>query len=1254
MLKIYDEEMIFKFQTENYDRDSLVIESELSNGDKTLSVTYLGELKDILNEYYVETEEDIFVVKEIRSAEDGLEVVAKLCLEGLEKNAFENFSVSNSTISAAMAVALRDTGWTAQTSITKTRRVQCFKKTPLEIIYLVRDAWMCEVRFDSVSKVVYFEEEFGEDKGTYFMRGLNLVEASLSTDSYDYYTRIVPIGADDLRITEVNQGVPYVENYQYTSKIRTLIWEDTSYEDANELKEDAIKKLADMSKPKKSYSASVKDLAAENDQYDILSYSLGDTVKIIDERSGVNDLQRIVKMSVYPHDPGSNTCELSNTVLTWEELQERNDRAAAAWEEISNKDGTVNGVYVRGVEIGGVVGLQTKIVDMESDISDAQEAASDAAVAAGKAQETANSKNTNYSQDSDPSTAWTTTAQKQSHIGDTWYNSTTSVQKTYWWNGTQWIETKSTPPDAVMDEISEAKDTAESAQTTAEEAKRTAQGTVTSDTLHYLATSASSGVTRQTQGWTTTVQNMTQTNRYLWIYHTYEKANGTSIDTEPVIAGVYGERGPSLTGITEYYAASADNTTPPPDSAFSPNVTQPTAATPYLWNYELMSFSDGTTQAMAKHILMTYNQGDEGRGITSVVEYYAATNSTTEPADSAFSTTPQTMTVNNRYLWNYEHINYTDGINPTITAKRIIGVYGDTGATGPTGPQGPQGIQGIQGETGPQGETGAQGSQGERGISVVGVQPQYNLSTSTSTATGLWKNTLEYESGKYIWTRDRIDFSNGFIDYSEAIYNSALTAACINAENANQIATSINQYFWHTESGSDTGTHITEIPQEDFIDDPTHGGGNLLMTSGGIAVRDGYDELAIFSADESRVGKGSGRNVQIATDDVRIQDGADTLALFGEDTELGKDGESKIYLSPQSGFALSGGDNVLRYMKVVPPTLSGRDPTWSMDTEYSPRASLPLVYEINAAFIEGEYLEIQCNLYNTSTGTITNYVADFYAGTSAVRYDGNISFKYDARKSTCTISNTGTQNLTVDKVFEAGVRRAATDNGYFFFGGHNKNVKGGLWSAAFGYETYAPGKYAFAAGGETKASGHASTALGTHTKASGQNQLVIGFSNEEDTNNQYAFIIGNGYHFTGGPENIYTVDWDGNVSSHVKRIDGSNVITINTSNATLVEAAAVRCSNIVQIYIKWKNKTAITVPATGNITNVLVGTIQSADFRPVIFSAGHSNGDLSGGASWYSIYANGEIYLGACEATGAQRTIAAGSEFSIIATYVAS
>ncbi len=70
-----------------------------------------------------------------------------------------------------------------------------------------------------------------------------------------------------------------------------------------------------------------------------------------------------------------------------------------------------------------------------------------------------------------------------------------------------------------------------------------------------------------------------------------------------------------------------------------------------------------------------------------------------------------------------------------------------------------------------------------------------------------------------------------------------------------KIADNTNQYFWHTETGTDTGAHITEIPQEDFLADPDNGGGNLLARSNGIAVRDGLAELAQFSADGVQIGK---------------------------------------------------------------------------------------------------------------------------------------------------------------------------------------------------------------------------------------------------------------------------------------------------------------------------------------------------------------------------------------------------------------
>lgn len=64
-----------------------------------------------------------------------------------------------------------------------------------------------------------------------------------------------------------------------------------------------------------------------------------------------------------------------------------------------------------------------------------------------------------------------------------------------------------------------------------------------------------------------------------------------------------------------------------------------------------------------------------------------------------------------------------------------------------------------------------------------------------------------------------------------------------------RIAGNTAQYFWHTETGTDTGVHITEIPQDEFLADPENGGGNLLARSNGVAVRDGLTELAQFSAD---------------------------------------------------------------------------------------------------------------------------------------------------------------------------------------------------------------------------------------------------------------------------------------------------------------------------------------------------------------------------------------------------------------------
>lgn len=63
---------------------------------------------------------------------------------------------------------------------------------------------------------------------------------------------------------------------------------------------------------------------------------------------------------------------------------------------------------------------------------------------------------------------------------------------------------------------------------------------------------------------------------------------------------------------------------------------------------------------------------------------------------------------------------------------------------------------------------------------------------------------------------------------------------------AAKVAADTEQHFWFTETGTDTGAHITEKTQKEFLQDPEIGGGNLLARSNGVAIRDGLTEVASF------------------------------------------------------------------------------------------------------------------------------------------------------------------------------------------------------------------------------------------------------------------------------------------------------------------------------------------------------------------------------------------------------------------------
>lgn len=66
---------------------------------------------------------------------------------------------------------------------------------------------------------------------------------------------------------------------------------------------------------------------------------------------------------------------------------------------------------------------------------------------------------------------------------------------------------------------------------------------IKSVTKYYLASERNTGITTSTYGWTTTMQTMTETKKYLWSYETIAYTDGKSTNTTPIIIGVHGQNG---------------------------------------------------------------------------------------------------------------------------------------------------------------------------------------------------------------------------------------------------------------------------------------------------------------------------------------------------------------------------------------------------------------------------------------------------------------------------------------------------------------------------------------------------------------------------------------------------------------------------------------------------------------------------------------------------------------------------------------
>jgi phage minor structural protein len=314
----------------------------LDSGDRELSFKYPsdGEMVDHLKEeYYIRTKDDEYVIRKKKTGAQFNEYTAQLNVEELEGAVFPyGFESKEQTIRACLEFAFEGTGWKVGVcQITKKRTINKDEETNAwKVLQDCLSTYRTECKINSLTKTIDIYEQIGSDRGRYFIEGLNLKKLTVTSDTYDFYTRLIPLGKDGIGIEWL--GKPYLENYQYSSKIKTYVWSDERYTNTTSLIEDGIAKLDEMSKPYVAYAADVIDLARQSEKYSsVFDYDIGDTVWMISRKTRTKEKQRIVKLTEYPESPQKNTVELSNATKTFAEVQqEATDQAKSEAIKIAN------------------------------------------------------------------------------------------------------------------------------------------------------------------------------------------------------------------------------------------------------------------------------------------------------------------------------------------------------------------------------------------------------------------------------------------------------------------------------------------------------------------------------------------------------------------------------------------------------------------------------------------------------------------------------------------------------------------------------------------------------------------------------------------------------------------------------------------------------------------------------------------------------------------------------------------------------
>lgn len=201
-----------------------------------------------------------------------------------------------------------------------------------------------------------------------------------------------------------------------------------------------------------------------------------------------------------------------------------------------------------------------------------------------------------------------------------------------------------------------------------------------------------------------------------------------------------GSNGLGIKNITNKYAVSKSNVTPPTSWVDTPP--RITEETKYLWNYDIITYTDNTTSETSKRVIGVYGDkgldglaGKDGLGVKTTTITYAISTSPTDTPSSGWTNQVPTLQ-KGKYLWTKTQWTYTDN---TVENGYTVSYIAKDGNDGNDGVAGKDGV----------------------GISDTLIQYTGSTNGTTKPTTGWSSSIPAVAEGDYLWTKTTWTYTDG-------------------------------------------------------------------------------------------------------------------------------------------------------------------------------------------------------------------------------------------------------------------------------------------------------------------------------------------------------------------------------------------------------------------------------------------------------------------------------------------------------------